>query len=757
MSAQTFIAASFTKRSLLPSNPGIVRHSTRSVPLFPMTTTFLSAPSKFADLFPKSIQNPRSRGVSVPVFARKPSNGGLFSSSSNSTPDDNIQPASLLKNTILLSPLCSEIHQKNINLNKTGRGGSSSTPFLGVTAAVKSEKGKKKDAAVAFEGTSLQLGMLEGSKQEALANNSTSYGGTKQPNSRMFAAVDMGTNSFHMVVVRADAAGRFEIDDVEKDDVRLGSGSAGFSMITPDAEERALAAIRRFRKIASVRDATMRVVATSAVREARNRRAFVRKVQEATGVDVEVLSGREEACLIYAGVLQALPVFSKTVLTVDIGGGSTEFVLGREGEPLFATSLKLGHIRLTERFVGTEPLNRSNLDEMRRYIRVVLADSGVQEVVRNAVFEVAIGSSGTIETVEQMIHSLGGASSSGGHDKGNGSGGPNGAASEGGASNATSRNFQEKEFTLEDLRALSKRILKAKTPEARAKLPGLPEKRADVIVGGVVLLEEIFLALGIERMCVSPYALREGVIVDTLSREWKSFCPSPNLRRTSVLNLAEKFNIDRRMASALHSSTLALEILAGLQTCRTGGKDCMSEAVQQLGESDAEVLEAATVLHYVGMFISHKSYHKHSHYLIKNNEHLLGFTPMEVEMIALLARYHRKKVPSAKDEELAKLPEDIQRQLKALCAIIRVAVALDRCDSGAVETVTVLQDHDSCVLAVTPAQDPATGRFKDVSLEVWAAQQELDFFEKTFKRRSSIMVADSADDLDEEISPILSS
>eukprot|EP00271_Cylindrocystis_brebissonii_P013820 TRINITY_DN3413_c0_g1_i7.p1 TRINITY_DN3413_c0_g1~~TRINITY_DN3413_c0_g1_i7.p1 ORF type:complete len:158 (-),score=27.38 TRINITY_DN3413_c0_g1_i7:757-1230(-) len=157
------------------------------------------------------------------------------------------------------------------------------------------------------------------------------------------------------------------------------------------------------------------------------------------------------------------------------------------------------------------------------------------------------------------------------------------------------------------------------------------------------------------------------------------------------------------------------------------------------------------------MFISHKSYHKHSHYLIKNNEHLLGFTPMEVEMIALLARYHRKKVPSAKDEELAKLPEDIQRQLKALCAIIRVAVALDRCDTGAVETVTVLQDHDSCVLAVTPAQDPATGRFKDVSLEVWAAQQELDFFEKTFKRRSSIMVADSADDLDEEISPILSS
>lgn len=179
----------------------------------------------------------------------------------------------------------------------------------------------------------------------------------------MLAAVDMGTNSFHMVVVRADKEGRFELIDTEKEDVRLGSGSPDMSVITTDAEERALSALKRFRKLAQTRHAEMRVVATSAVREARNQRTFVRRVLEIAGVEVEVLSGQEEACLIYQGVLQALPVYNKTVLVVDIGGGSTEFVLGKAGKPLYATSLKLGHIRLSEQFLG---LGRGGKEELKK-------------------------------------------------------------------------------------------------------------------------------------------------------------------------------------------------------------------------------------------------------------------------------------------------------------------------------------------------------------------------------------------------------
>eukprot|EP00850_Spirogloea_muscicola_P018617 SM000172S03090 [mRNA] locus=s172:286416:292351:- [translate_table: standard] len=571
------------------------------------------------------------------------------------------------------------------------------------------------------------LPVVERSARLGGPDNSTPVEGTN-----MLAAVDLGTNSFHMVIVQADSSGRFQIVDVEKEDVRLGSGSSGLSLITPEAEERSLAAIKRLQRIAATWKASMRVVATSAVREARNRRTFLRRIESSTGIDVEVLSGREEACLIYNGILQALPVYSKTVLTVDIGGGSTEFVLGREGKPLFATSLKLGHIRLTERCLAGDPvLQRTQVEDLRRYIRVMLADSGVLENVRAGKFEVAIGSSGTIETIEQMINMNIAAN----------------LALLGPEHNGTQRahGFKERVFTREELTALVKKLCKAKTAEARAKLPGLPEKRADLIVGGSILLEEIFYAMGIEKMSVSPYALREGVIVDTLTKTYDNYSPAPDIRRSSVINLAKRFNTDRRLDSALHSARLAKQMLQGLQTCKAGGQACMAEIIAELNENDAELMEAATILHYVGMFISHKCYHKHSQYLIKNNEHLLGYSPMEIEIIALLARYHRKKVPSSKDEDLAKLPQETQNKLRTMCSVMRIAVALDRCASGAVQTVHVLQDKKSCVLAVTPSLDPATQLPRDLSLEVWAAKGEQDYFEKLFKKTVSFIVADQHD------------
>ncbi|CAK9190513.1 unnamed protein product [Sphagnum troendelagicum] len=543
----------------------------------------------------------------------------------------------------------------------------------------------------------------------------------------MLAAVDMGTNSFHMVVVRADKQGHFELVDTSKEDVRLGSGSPDISLITPDAEERALAVIKRFKQLAKMRNAEMRIVATSAVREARNRRTFVRRMLEVAGVEIEVLSGQEEACLIYQGVLQALPVYDKTALIVDIGGGSTEFVLGKAGKPLYATSLKLGHIRLSEQFLGLgrskEELKKEQIEELRRHIRVILADSGVIENVQSTQFEVAIGSSGTIESIEQMIHHTA-------------------LSTESQALDSTT--LRDREFTADELGMVVKKVCKAKTIEQRMKIPGLPEKRADVIVGGSIILEEIFLALGIEKMKVSPYALREGVIVDTLAETFANYRPGFNIRRISVINLARKFNTDQRMVSAQHSARLAKEILEGLQTCKLGGRDCLSDVSLLLQDEDKELLEAATILHYVGMFINHKSYHRHSHYLIKNNEHLLGYSPLEIEIIALLARYHRKKVPTLKDEDFATLPEEVQKKVRAMCAVMRIAVALDRCDTNAIEHVHVYQQPESVMLAVVPAVD-SSGALRDVSLEVWAARTELPYFEKIFKRKPSIMVADEND------------
>ncbi|CAM6008382.1 unnamed protein product [Sphagnum balticum] len=545
----------------------------------------------------------------------------------------------------------------------------------------------------------------------------------------MLAAVDMGTNSFHMVVVRADKQGQFELVDTAKEDVRLGSGSPDISIITPDAEERALAVIKRFKQLAKMRNADMRIVATSAVREARNRRMFVRRMFEVAGVEIEVLSGQEEACLIYQGVLQALPVYDKTVLVVDIGGGSTEFVLGKAGKPLYATSLKLGHIRLSEQFLGLgrsrEELKKEQIEELRRHIQVILADSGVIENVQSASFEMAIGSSGTIESIEQMINHTA-------------------ATSTGSQTLSNSNTLHERQFTVDDLGMVVKKVCKAKTVEQRSKIPGLPEKRADVIVGGAIILEEIFLALGIQKMKVSPYALREGVIVDALAHTFANYTPGVNIRRVSVLNLASKFNTEQRMVSAQHSARLAKEILVGLQECKSGGQDSVSEVALLLQEDDIELMEAATILHYVGMFINHKAYHRHSHYLIKNNEHLLGYSPLEIEIIALLAKYHRKKVPSSKDGDFAMLPEEVQKKVQAMCAVMRIAVALDRCDTSAIEHVHVYQRPGSVMLAVVPAVD-STGALRDVSLEVWAARTELPYFEKIFKRKPSIIVADEYD------------
>ena len=167
---------------------------------------------------------------------------------------------------------------------------------------------------------------------------------------RPIAAMDLGTNSFHLAVVQPDDQGRFEILSTEKEAVRLGSGGGDLNLILPDAMERGLTVLKRFTAISRSMNADIRAVATSAVREAKNSAEFLERVKKECGLDVEVIPGKEEARLIYLGILQCLPVYDKRVLTIDIGGGSTEYLVGKSGIPEFAVSLKLGAIRLKDRF-----------------------------------------------------------------------------------------------------------------------------------------------------------------------------------------------------------------------------------------------------------------------------------------------------------------------------------------------------------------------------------------------------------------------
>ena len=494
------------------------------------------------------------------------------------------------------------------------------------------------------------------------------------------AAVDLGTNSFHLVVARPTGNNRFEVLDREKEVVRLGSGSGEMKELRPDAVERGVAALARFRRIVDAHGAEVHAVATSAVREARNRNVFLQRARKEAGIAVDVISGVEEARLIHLGVLQAVPVFDQRLLVIDIGGGSTEFVVGHQGELVDARSLKLGAIRLTDRFFASEPVKRKQVDEARRWTRAALAPV-VRMVKRHGGFDVAVGSSGTILNVAEMVHAAAGGRS---------------RRKTGGAT-----------FTAADLRELVAELTKRGTAADRLAVPGLDPKRADIILGGVVVLEQAFEALGIEEMTVSEFALREGLLLDVVRRRRStSLGHLRDLRYESVLHLAALTPDDGEREHGERVADLALQLFEA--TKERHGLDTSYE----------ELLEAAGLLCNVGLVVSHDRHHLHSYYVIRNTDLLAGFTDHEIELIALVARYHRKSAPKARHPEFAELDDDDQRAVRILAGLLRVAVGLDRTRQGVVQRVRV--DDGGGVLTIAIDADG------DADLELYSARARAD-------------------------------
>jgi exopolyphosphatase/guanosine-5'-triphosphate,3'-diphosphate pyrophosphatase len=514
------------------------------------------------------------------------------------------------------------------------------------------------------------------------------------------AALDVGTNSFHLVVARFSGEGhQFEVLTREKEMVRLGSGSGDMKVLEDDAIDRGIAALTRCRQIAEAHGARLHAVATSAVREAENADVFLARASEEAGVDVEVISGTEEARLIHLGVLQAVPVFERRLLLIDIGGGSTEVLVGERGEILTSGSLKLGAIRLTRRFFRSDSLHPAAVDSCRRHVRAALAP--IRREVRKHGFEVAVGSSGTIGAVAAMIFAA--------RD-------PDATAP---------RVWNNFEFTRKEVRAVVRALVEAGTVEERLTLPGLDEKRADIILGGAIILEEAMGELEIATMVVSDYALREGVLLDARERErGGALTELHDLRRRNVLHLSELMDDDP--AHAVQTARLALEIFD--QTAKWHGLD----------DDARELLESAALLANVGQFVSHDKHHKHSYYVIRNSDHLSGFTDHEIELIALIARYHRKSAPKAGHPEFAAL-RAADRELVATCAgILRIAIGLDRTHSALVDHVTVTKapkngksgkvDDGERPLRIEVAGRPDA----DLSLELYTANERKDLLESVF-------------------------
>lgn len=308
---------------------------------------------------------------------------------------------------------------------------------------------------------------------------------------KCIAAVDMGTNSFHLIIVQVNSDGSFKIIDREREVIRLGSHKGKeFSFISEGEMEKAVDVLKDFAKIAQFYKADIRAIATSAVREARNKEEFINRVFEETGITVEAIGGRIEAELIYLGVQHALDVQDNKILCVDIGGGSTEFLLGENGISEFAESVKIGAVRLSKLFFPDYNLSPSGIENCRRYIKDKLKINS--NLHSNHSFDMAVGTSGTIVAAASIISFR--------------------------RSGKFKKSLNGFSFTAKEIFELTSDVLKCKSPVDRLFIEGMEIKRADIIPAGLIILTEVFQTFQLKEMTVSENALREGIIIDTISK-----------------------------------------------------------------------------------------------------------------------------------------------------------------------------------------------------------------------------------------------
>jgi len=496
------------------------------------------------------------------------------------------------------------------------------------------------------------------------------------------AAIDIGSNSIHMVVVEVQSSGGFQVIEREKEMVRLGAGALTRGLISAAAMKRGLAVLKKYRQLArNHRVDKVVAVATSAVREARNGEDFLEEVGRETGIWPRVASGQGEARLIYLAAIHSIHLEGKRALVVDIGGGSLELALGAGRRLDWAVSEKLGVLRITERFVHSDPL--STKDEARLEDAISKAIEPHVAAVREAGFECAIGTSGTILALGALAHHV-----------------------EDGRPPETLHHVTVSARTIHELR----KQLVASTERERLRLPGMDERRVDLIVAGAVLLDTVLDRLSVEELVLCEWALREGILLDYIDRHKHSLARAeayPDPRRRSVISLAERCLFDEPHAKHVASLSLALFD----QTRERHG----------LTERERALLEYAALLHDIGHHISYPGHHKHTYYLIKNAG-LRGFDPLEIELVANVARYHRRGHPRKAHAEFAGLPKEARRMVRVLAGILRVADALDRSHRQTIRTLTVTERGGALRI-----RGEAAG---DCELELWGVPRRTPLLEE---------------------------
>ncbi|MEO8070452.1 MAG: Ppx/GppA phosphatase family protein [Acidobacteriota bacterium] len=486
------------------------------------------------------------------------------------------------------------------------------------------------------------------------------------------AAIDIGTNSLHMIVCRVRPDLSFEVIDREKDMVRLGTGGLEGRRLADANVAAAIHTLSKFSRIAASHGVDEIVAtATSAVREATNGADFVAAVKEELGLHVRVISGTEEARLIHLAAAYAVDVGKNPAVVIDIGGGSIEITVGNAERMQVGRSFRLGVIRLTEKFVKSDPLSEADEGKLTRHIQRQVRGY-LHQIARRKITRI-IGTSGTILSL--------------------------GTIAAGKELNDEVRNVRVSAKAFHRLR----KHLTAMPLSERLKMPELDPRRADLAPAGAVLIDTLLHGLGATELTLCDFALREGLVLDYIQKNGahiRTVERYPDVRRRSVIELGERYSYYPTHAAQVARLSLAMF-------------DATHDR-HRLGQREREWLEYGAVLHDIGTHISYERHHKHSHYLIRNGG-LRGFEPDEIENIALIARYHRQGTPKKSHEEFAALAKDRRGVIRLLSAIVRLAEGLDRSHAQVISDLTVGSSEDGLTIYLT-----ATG---DTELELWAADR----------------------------------
>ena len=458
-----------------------------------------------------------------------------------------------------------------------------------------------------------------------------------------FAAVDLGSNSFHMVVAKFEDE-QIRIIDRIKDMVRIASGLDADNNLNEAAMERAIQCLQRFgQRIKEIPGANVKAVGTNTLRQARNSNDFIRRAREALGHNIDIISGQEEARLVFLGVAQAFYNDTETRLVIDIGGGSTELIIGRGFEPRATESLYMGCVNVSRRFFPDGVINDRRMRDAALFARMELET--IEARYRRIGWDTVLGSSGTIRSICEVVVAQG---------------------------------WSEAGINRTAVEVLRKQLSAAGHCE-KLLLEGLSERRKPVFAGGLAILIAIIEALELEYIQISAGALREGLIHELVGRR-----QDKDIRKATVADVATRYGVDRKQADKVAKT--AEEFYTQVKS------------QWRFDRADGDTLLWSAQLHEIGLAIAHAQYHRHGAYLLSSSD-LPGFSRQEQFNLSMLVRAHRRKFPILEFSQVA--PEDREKTLR-LAILLRLSCVMNRSRSYTMPPeIKVTADTNSLSLKFT--------------------------------------------------------